>query len=338
MRRAAVAVDPLSGRFENGPVALRPRDARMPRVAIPVLIDTDMGVDDAVAIALALLSRELDVRALVSVGGNVDLDQATRNIGRQLAAMRPATLPMVGRGLDQQGSGLTDARHVFGADGLGECGLPDSDSVEVRDLDDVYGEFLAAGDELTIVAIGPLTNVAHALARFPDAMRRVRRLVIMGGALWCKGNVGAAEFNIHRDPAAAAAVFASGLPISVVPLDATRFVTFDESHLAHLAASETRAGEFLARVMAYPMRHSTEAGPGRFVIHDALAVGACIWPELFVRTRLAIDVVTAGAEAGRTRPRLAPGGGGVDAISGVNATDFLENLLERLCQQREFGV
>src|SRR5262245_26877786 len=114
-------------------------------MATPVLIDTDMGVDDAVAIALALLSPEIDVQAIVSTGGNVDLNQATRNIGRLLDALRPSRWPMVGRGLDQTQPGLIDARHVFGEDGLGDAGIPEKSGVEVRDYHDVYGEFLASG-------------------------------------------------------------------------------------------------------------------------------------------------------------------------------------------------
>jgi inosine-uridine nucleoside N-ribohydrolase len=307
---------------------------------VPVLIDTDMGADDAIAIALALLSPELEVRGLVSVGGNVNIDQATRNVGRLLAALRPGTWPMVGRGLDQDRPGLTDASHVFGADGLGGADLPDATSVEVRDFRDVYGEFLASPGELQIVAIGPLTNLAAVLNEDRSAFSRLKHLYVMGGALWCKGNVqGVAEFNFHRDPPAAAAVLASGLPISLVTLDVTRFVTLDESNLAHLAASDSSAGDALGRIMAFPLQHSTEAGPGRFIIHDALAVGAILWPELFVRTRMAVEVTTSGDRAGHSKPVLRhPTLPSVDVLTAVNAVDFIENLLERLCQEKDFVV
>jgi len=304
---------------------------------IPLLIDTDMGVDDAVAIALALASPELDVRALVSTGGNVPLDQATKNIGRLLHAIRPGHWPVVGRGLDQTGPGLHDATHVFGMDGLGDCGIADDGAVEVRDYHDVYGEFLAGSGDLNIVAIGPLTTLAAVLRENPAARSRIKHLYVMGGALWCKGNIrGVAEFNFYRDPPAAAAVLASGLPISLIPLDVTKFVTLDESNLAHFAASETRAGEFLAKIMEFPMKHSSEAGKGRFIVHDALAVGAIIWPGLFVRTRMTIEVATSGEHPGRTRPTLAHGGPQADVLTAINAVDFVENMLERLCEEKEF--
>lgn len=306
-------------------------------MATAVLIDTDMGVDDAVAIALALASPELDVRALVSTGGNVDVQQATRNIARVLESLRPRTLPAVGRGWDQA-AGLQDARHVFGADGLGGADLPDGATIAVRDAREVYDEFLAGSPGGRIIAIGPLTNVARVLAERPAELRRIGHLYVMGGALWTKGNVGAAEFNFYRDPSAAAAVLASGLPITLITLDVTRFVTLDESHTAHLAASGTRAGALLSAAMGFPMAHSTDGGPGRFIIHDALAVGALIWPELFVRTQMAVEVEAAGPNAGRTRPRLSRDGAQqVGVLTAVNAVDFLEDLLERLCQE-EFVV
>jgi len=304
----------------------------------PILIDTDMGVDDAVALGLALISPELDVRALVSVGGNVSLDQATRNIGRLLAAIRPGRWPMIGRGLDQKSPGLHDATHVFGSDGLGDAGIPEATNVEVRDYHDVYAEFLASQGDLSVIAIGPLTNVAAMLAESKSAMEKIKHIYVMGGALWCKGNVhGVAEFNFHRDPAAAATVMASGLPISLLTLDVTKFVGLDESHLAHLAASETATGDFLAKVMAFPLRNSSEAGPGRFIIHDALAVGAMLWPDLFVRTRMAVEITTSGDRAGHSKPVLKhPSLPGVDVLTAVNAVDFLENMLERLCEEKEF--
>lgn len=305
----------------------------------PILIDTDMGVDDAVAIALALASKALDCRALISTGGNVDLQQATDNIGRMLAAVRPAVMPLVARGLDQSAGGLSDARHVFGRDGLGECGLP---AAEMSPLPfaEAYRRALDDTGSLDIVAIGPLTTLAAMLRDDAPLLRKARRITIMGGALWCKGNInGKVEFNFYRDPAATAAVLSSGLPITLVPLDVTQFVTLDESHLARLSASETRTGTFLAQVMPYPMQHSNEAGRGRFIVHDALAIGAILWPDLFLKTRLVVEVETSGQYAGRTRPRVSRGDEPtIDVLTAVNAVDFLENMLESLCQESEFVV
>ncbi|MCK6456267.1 MAG: nucleoside hydrolase [Phycisphaerae bacterium] len=306
----------------------------------PILIDTDMGVDDAVAIALAFMARDLDVRGIVSVGGNVDLQQATANVGRLLRAVEPARRPLVGRGLDQSGDGLTNATHVFGRDGFGECDRKADEGLEPVDFRDVYRAALddPAGPA-TIVAIGPLTNVAVMLREDATRIRTVPRIVVMGGALWCKGNVrDVVEFNFHRDPAAAADVLSAGLPVTLVPLDVTRFVTLDASHVARLAASGTRVGEFLAEIIPYVMEHSTEAGKGRFVVHDALAVGALLWPQLFLKTGVAVEVSRDGTIAGQTRPRIsAMQDQRIDVLTAVNAADFLENMLETLCQE-EFVV
>jgi inosine-uridine nucleoside N-ribohydrolase len=306
-------------------------------MAIPVLIDTDMGVDDAVALALAAAAEEIDLRAVVSTGGNVDLEQATQNVARFLAVLQPSRRPLVGRGCDQTPPDLRDARHVFGEDGLGECGLPLARDAKAASYRTVYRRFLdEAGESATIVAIGPLTTLAEVLREDAVRMHRVRRIVVMGGALWRPGNIdGKAEFNFYRDPAAAATVMSSGLPITLVPLDVTQSVTLDESNVAHLAASGTPAGEWLAKMIEYPLANSIEAGPGRFVVHDALAVGSLLWPDLFVATGLGVEVERTGPRAGMTRPKICrQPAGRIDVLTAVNAVDFLENMMERLCQEK----
>lgn len=150
-------------------------------MAIPVLIDTDMGIDDAVAIALALAAVELDVVGLVSVGGNVALEQATRNIGRLLSGLGLTKWPAVGRGLDQDGQ-LSDAAHVFNADGLGGVDLVEPADFAPEDYRTVYERAIRThGEALCIVAIGPLTNLAAVMREMPEVLARVGRIIVMGG-------------------------------------------------------------------------------------------------------------------------------------------------------------
>jgi inosine-uridine nucleoside N-ribohydrolase len=304
-------------------------------LGLPVLIDTDMGADDALAVGLALCAASLRVEALVSVAGNVDLDQATTNTGRLLAALDPPDWPVVGRGLSQTEPDLIDARSVFGDDGFGQASLPASDNLKTRKHRAVYRELLERHQgQLHIVAIGPLTNVADVLAEQPDLLRRAARLTIMGGAIWVRGNVdGLAEFNFYRDPAAAHAVLSSGLPITVIPLDLTRQVVFDESHLAHLEGSGTRVGQFLGQVLPYAMQHGRELPPGQMLIHDALAVGSILWPQLFLKTELALEIETTGKARGRSRPAVGERGKRVSVLTGVRTVDFLENMIEQFCQE-----
>lgn len=307
---------------------------------LPILIDTDMGVDDAVAITLALLSERLSVRALVSVGGNVPLLQATRNMGRLLRALEVEPCPLAGIGLDQHGEGLTDARHVFGRDGLGETHWPPLEPFEPLPLAKVYRAAIEQHPgELAIVAIGPLTNLAEIWRTNPGLLKQAGRIVIMGGAVWCKGNVGGvAEFNFHRDPAAAEAILSSGLPITLVPLDLTNFLQLDELHLARLAGCDHPAARFLATILDWPLRSGQGDSPaGRFIVHDAAAVGYLLWPELFRGAQLPVRVCTEGASCGKCQPlgrRDLAGRKPVSVLTTVGAVDFLENLLEALCSQR----
>lgn len=306
---------------------------------LPILIDTDMGVDDAIAITLALLSEKLSVRALVSVGGNVPLLQATQNVGRLLRALRIDPQPAVGVGLDQQGRNLADARHVFGRDGLGETSWPVLEPFEPQRFTKVYRTFLEqhAGEGI-VVCIGPLTNLAELWRTNPSLLKQAARIVIMGGAVWCKGDVeGVAEFNFYRDPGAAELILSAGLPVTLVPLDLTGFLQMDESHVARLAGSDHPAGRFLASILEWPIRFGVgDASPGRFTVHDAAAIGCLLWPELFGGMQLAVRVCTTAPACGKClpMPRRDTSRKAMSVLTTVGAVDFLENLLESLCSQR----
>ncbi len=190
--------------------------------------------------------------------------------------------------------------------------------------------------KLTIVAIGPLTNLAAVHRRDAKLLKLAQQIVIMGGAVWCPGNVeDVAEFNFYRDAAAAATVLSAGLPITVVPLDVTRQVAFDESHLAHLAASSSRVATTLARILPLPMSRLVDGMAGRLLIHDALAVGSLLWPQLFLRTQLALDIDTRPPNRGRSTPSVGKEPSHrVSILISVRDVDFLENLQEYLCDER----
>ena len=304
----------------------------------PILIDTDMGVDDAVAIALALTSGEVNLAGLVSVGGNVSLDQATRNIGRLLGGMNPKLRPLVAGGLDQTAPDLKDAAHVFGADGLGGVDLPVPADFAPGGFLDLYEELAGRhGHSLTVVAIGPLTNLAAVLRERPGVLAKVGQIIVMGGAIWCPGNITRwAEFNFYRDPEAAASVLAAGLPLTIVPLDVTRQVAMDESHLAHLSRGGTRAGDLLARMMRMPIERKTEtSAPGSFLVHDAVAIGVLLWPQLFMRSKMGLEVIVAGEQAGRTKPVVIKDKTRqLSVVISVNVGEFLENAIEQLCHEK----
>lgn len=305
-------------------------------MATPVLIDTDMGVDGAVAVSLALASTVIDVRAVVGVAGSVPLNQAVSNITRFLSELKPPLMPKVGLGLEQSGAGLKDRRDVYGHDGLGNWKQPVPASPSPEHFESVYDQFLKdAGDEAVIFALGPLTNIAAMIEGSPDRMKKIRRLVISGGVVWTKGNVGPqTEFNFHRDPVAASRVLASGLPMTVAPMDVTSLVCLDQSHVAHLAASGFRTGQLPAKLLEHAIEFDGEPAYGKIYIPAAVAVGSYLWQGLFMKTRMQLQVTPDGKDAGRSRPALAHDKSAqAEVLTAVNAVDLLENMLESLCHE-----
>jgi len=308
-------------------------------MATAVLIDTDMGIDDAVAVSLALASKALSTKSLVAVGGNIPVDEVVVNIGRLLRAVNPPVRPVVARGLDGPAPGVGDRRDAHGEDGLGQVFLSADDALQATDYRTAYREAAAGKGDLVIVCLGPLTNLAAMLENERELFRSVKDVCVSGGAVWTKGNVGeAAEYNFRRDPEAAAKVLASGLPITVVPLDVAGMIRLDESHVARLAASGSRTGEVLADILRYSLERDVEPGRGKTFVQDAVAMGGLIWPNLFLRTRMRLEVETQGPQIGRCRPAL---GGDrslqVGILTVVNVVDLIENMLESLCHE-EFVV
>jgi inosine-uridine nucleoside N-ribohydrolase len=301
----------------------------------PVLIDTDADIDDAVGLGLALACGALSVKSVVSVGGRVSAEEAADTIGRLLCALAPPRMPGIGIGRPLKRH-RPAARHAeFGADRL--CGedLP-AGTVAPQPFADVYGETIAAdAGSIVVVALGPLTNLADILRTSPGLLAKVQQIFVAGGAAWAKGDVtDRCEFNFACDPEATASILSSGLPITICPLDVARFVQLDESHVAHLAASGYRTGEVLAKLLSHALARDAPPGVGRTFVHAALTVGAVIWPQLFLKTRMRFDVVTDGPDAGQVKPAL--GGDAeqrVDLLTAVNASDFVENLLESLCHE-----
>jgi len=303
--------------------------------ATPILLDTDMGLDDAAALILALSDPRIDLRAIVATGGNVPLAQAELNIGRLLRGTGQTARPIIGRGLDQDEAALERAHHVHGDDGLGGVDLPPDPKQRAALFLDVYRDAVrGAAGKLEVVAIGPLTTLAAAMDDV-EIRAGIARLHIMGGAVWRRGNVTEhAEFNFYRDPAAASRALTCGLPITLTPLDVTETVHVDESHIAHLAASAARPTKVLASILDAALSRSL--GDGHFIVlHDAVSVARILWPELFERMHVRIEVVTAGPQAGRSRPAL--GGAAeqqIEVLSAVNGAELIDRMWEALCHER----
>src|SRR2546428_9498674 len=252
----------------------------------PVLIDTDPGIDDALALLFAWGSPEIRVDTITTVAGNVPVTAANTNVARLLALRRPTPRPVVAPGAASPlARALTTATRYHGEDGLGD--LPDWPSVEPAPVSPDAGSVIVDaarrhGRKLTLVGLRPPTNLALALKEDAAAVRRVGRVVAMGGAVDVPGNVTpTAEFNMHVDPEAAHRVLAAGLPLELVPLDATRQAVLPRAGMR--AALARSPGPLASRIQAFSERAFRIAhgdGSQGMALHDPLAVAVAVDPSL----------------------------------------------------------
>lgn len=294
---------------------------------IPTVLDTDPGIDDALALMLAWGSPELDVLALTVVAGNVPLADAARNAARLVAARRPARPPRIALGAAAPLSRpLVTATHdQHGSDGLGDA--PDWPPVAGPPASPSAAETLVAlarahGERLTLITLGPLTNLALALRLDADALRRTGRVVMMAGAVDVPGNITRdAEFNAYVDPDATREVFDAGLRVDLVPLDATRQTTINSDKLH--AALARRPGPLAARIAAFTEQSFRLWG--YMHLHDPLAVGLAVDASL-ARWQPARIVV---GESGQTR--RGAGAPNCRVAHVIDVERFLTLFFDRLC-------
>jgi inosine-uridine nucleoside N-ribohydrolase len=249
---------------------------------VRTVIDTDPGIDDALALLFAWASPALTIDAVTTVAGNVPVKTATMNVLRLLALAPPSRRPALACGAAQPlQRALRTATGYHGQDGLGDVGgwpAVDVTSVPENAVDVLIAAAREHGDRLTLVALGPLTNVALAFEADARAMRGIGRIVAMGGAVDVPGNVTpGAEFNVWGDPEAARAVLESGRAIDLVPLDVTRQATVARSDLEHALVGLPDAA--VAHVLAFcarGFRIDAERGRPGMILHDPLAIGVAI--------------------------------------------------------------
>jgi purine nucleosidase len=277
---------------------------------IPLLIDVDTGIDDALGLLYACASSEADLLGVTTVAGNVDLMLATRNTRAVLALAGRATLPVwAGCGRPLQRS-RQDASHIHGGSGLGHAMLPDPGPLndQRHAVDQIIALAKAYAGALVLVATGPLTNVALALMREPAVASQLRRLVLMGGAYKGGGNsTPVAEFNIWHDPDAARIAFRSfseegTAPLVAVGLDVTRQTQLQPEQVTALADRIAGApgAAALMRFLEDSTRYYFEGMERRegcryMILHDPLAVAAGLDPSLIDTQAVAVDVETAGS-------------------------------------------
>jgi purine nucleosidase len=263
-----------------------------------IIIDTDPGLDDAVAILLALAAQEeLEVLGIVAVAGNLPLEQTERNARRVCELAGRIDVPIYAGCARPMLRSLATAAHIHDAIARDGLLLPEPTMSLRREHGvDFLVETLrdAEPGTITLCALGPLTNIAMALVKAPQIAQRIGELVIMGGACFELGNVTpVAEFNIHVDPHAAAIVFDSGIPITMIPLDVTHQVLTTPKRLAALRALDNRCGRAVAALLAsFERNRRAKFGARARALHDPSVIAYLLSSTLFQGREVNVVVET----------------------------------------------
>ena len=307
-----------------------------------IIIDTDPGIDDAVAILLALAARkELEVLGIVAVAGNLPLAQTERNARRVCELAGRTDIPVYAGCERPLLRPLATAEHIHGETARDRLVLPEPTmALRPQHGVDFLIDTLRGAEAGTIIlcTLGPLTNLAMALVKAPEIAERIGELVVMGGACFELGNVTpAAEFNIHVDPHAAAIVLDSGIPITMIPLDVTHQVLTAPRRLTALRALGNRCGSAVAALLAsFERKRRTGFGSRGRALHDPCVIAYLLRPALFGGREVSIAIETQssltlgmtvvdwwGVTGRRPNARL---------MNTVNASGFYDLMMEKLAR------
>lgn len=296
---------------------------------LSVLIDTDPGLDDAVGILSALADPQFCVVAMTAVAGNIGLETTTRNVGGLLAAMGRGDIPYAaGAAGPLAGDGLQEIA-IHGTDGLGGVTLPPAlTAPDPRDATALLSAHLLAepAGTLTVLALGPLTNLAILHRDAPQAYARLGRIIAMGGTVHEPGNAGPhAEFNMAADPLAARTVLSAPVPVTLIPLDVTRKLRANPQDLDRLAAAGTIAATLSAALIRAYFAGNTgrESRP----LHDPCVMLMALAPDLFGLEPMTLSV-DCHTHFGRLVPT--PDGAPVSVAMTVDAPRALDTLWAHL--------
>lgn len=303
-----------------------------------ILIDADPGIDDACAILLALASPEISLEGISIVHGNCSLEQGVIN-GLSVLELGHASHIPLAKGCEKplvQPTLLAPETH--GNTGLGYAQLPRPRSRPIgqHGCDFLIETILASPGEITLVAIGPLTNVALAIRQEPRLVDSAKELIIMGGAIRHEGNTTAlAEFNTYVDPHAAHIVFQAGIPTTLVPLDVTYQCILTAKDVERLQILDTPITTFIRDATKFYMEyHDDYQGIGGCVINDPLALALTFAPELCDYQELPVDVdISGGISMGKTLADFYNYGkkpANLKVALGVRPRDFIDLFIERM--------
>ena len=268
-----------------------------------LVLDTDPGVDDAVALLILLGHPEVDMKAVTVVGGNVGLNSTLRNALCLVELAGRTDIPVYAGAAQPMVDSLTTAEDVHGRMGLGPLVLPDPAKQPTEgDVSEVFYRLAKEHPgELTILAIGPLTNLGKAFLAHPDLPGLLKEVVIMGGSIVGGNATLQAEFNIYVDPEAARIVFRSGVKLTMIPLDVCKKTALQQDAIARIAAVGNRAADAAHQLLQHAYKLSTERfGLVGAPMYDAVAAAVLLKPELYEIRDFNVEIELHGA---RTRGR-----------------------------------
>ena len=290
-------------------------------IKTPIILDTDPGIDDAVAITLALHEPSLELLLITTVAGNVSVEQTTQNAqklidfyGKSTPIAKGAAGPLL-----RESIACPDIHGESGMDGY-SFPKPKAHVLGVHAVEALRETLLKSQERITLVPIGPLTNIALLFALYPETKAKVERIVLMGGSLMRGNTTTAAEFNFYADPHAAAMVFASGVHLVMVGLDLTTKALISPQNIEDLKGLN-RAGSMLHSLFAHYRGGSMSTG---LRIHDACAIAYLCRPELFTTQEVFVEIVTQGPAQGCAVSDLKPTLATASRSKKANATACLD--------------
>lgn len=266
-------------------------------MAKKVIIDCDPGIDDAIALIMALFDPRLEVVAVTTCSGTVEADRCTQNVLGLLERLDPPRLPRVGAGTDPEDAPVSDSRFLHGEDGMGNLNFEPIARQHLMSSEKLIADRIKADSEkVTVLCLGPMTGLARAFQRDPSIAEQVDKIVMVGGATNGIGDVtAAAEFNMHFDPIAASSVLRSPTTKALLPLDVTSQVNFDVNLLELLPPRYTRAGEILHPIVQHLFRtYRQQRGQESINLNAVIGVAYLVEPMLFGSDDVAIEIEELG--------------------------------------------
>lgn len=308
-----------------------------PTMGRKVIIDCDMGIDDAIAICMALFDPRLEVLAITATEGCVNANQANHNLQAIISELDPDKYPRLGMASSCDDAPAVSTSYLFGDDGLGNSGFEVSQRQHAQTSEKLIGDIIRSNpDEVSILCLGPLTNVAKAFQRNPTLIGIVDRIVMTGGSTTGRGNITAgAEFNFYFDPQSAREVLNSRATKTLLPLDITQQVSFGLGLIDELPAESSRMGHFLRQILPFAFRaYRQQLGQEAIYLNDAIGALALLEPQLFEFEMMAGDVETQGELTRgtlvldrRAQPERRPN---VNVATGLRCEDAYQYLVDQL--------